>query len=490
MDSTLLAALIGTAGAGLATAGGAWLRARTNVRTAARLIYAELTADSVVVAHFRLTGHWAVPKLSRAAWDSHSETIARHRSSKSFEVIHNGYRALEIVPFIAGGSLTSADRDQWLRSESGQLIKAIKEIGTIAKVPKERIEARTRLLDLDGEPVRRAHSPLLSGIAALPVLERLVDGSAPPLTYDGPGFVLKDEALELLPGVEGADLVEHIVFDARGEEELDGLPVARWTGRPATGDAAVDETYDGIEAVSRFAREVLGRERVTYTGRPIAAVVHYGKAFGNGLWNGTLLILGDGNGVIFGRFSRCLEVIGAEVWRGLPEISDLSYQGENGALGTSLCDVFGMLIKQYALGQRAEEADWILGSGLLAPGVRGVGLRSLKAPGTAYDDDTLGQDPQPAHMDDYVRTSRDNGGIHINGGIPGHAFYRLATALGGHAWERAGLIWWDALTGGEIGEETLFADFARLTLKAAKDRYGDESEERRAVREAWSAVGL
>ena len=62
----------------------------------------------------------------------------------------------------------------------------------------------------------------------------------------------------------------------------------------------------------------------------------------------------------------------------------------------------------------------------------------MKAPGTAYDDAVLGKDPQPAHMDDYVHTTDDNGGVHINSGIPNHAFYLAATELGGYAWEKAG----------------------------------------------------
>jgi hypothetical protein len=48
-------------------------------------------------------------------------------------------------------------------------------------------------------------------------------------------------------------------------------------------------------------------------------------------------------------------------------------------------------------------------------------------------------------MKDFVRTDDDNGGVHINSGIPNHAFYRVATALGGHAWEKAGRIWYIAL---------------------------------------------
>ena len=47
----------------------------------------------------------------------------------------------------------------------------------------------------------------------------------------------------------------------------------------------------------------------------------------------------------------------------------------------------------------------------------------MKEPGTAYDDPILGKDPQPAHMRDYVVTLEDNGGVHINSGIPNHAFF-------------------------------------------------------------------
>ncbi|MEU9919389.1 peptidase M4 family protein, partial [Streptomyces sp. NPDC051001] len=143
----------------------------------------------------------------------------------------------------------------------------------------------------------------------------------------------------------------------------------------------------------------------------------------------------------------------------------------------------------HTLGQTAAEADWLIGAGLLAPRVTGSALRSMKAPGTAYDDDVLGKDPQPATMDDFVRTGRDNGGVHINSGIPNHAFYLAATALGGHAWERAGQIWYDVLTGGELVVSASFADFANLTVKAARERFGD-GDEFDAVKKAWEQVGV
>ena len=34
-------------------------------------------------------------------------------------------------------------------------------------------------------------------------------------------------------------------------------------------------------------------------------------------------------------------------------------------------------------------------------------------------------------MDDYVETFDDHGGVHLNSGIPNHAFQLAATAIGG-----------------------------------------------------------
>ena len=203
------------------------------------------------------------------------------------------------------------------------------------------------------------------------------------------------------------------------------------------------------------------------------------------------MVFGDGDGEIFVDFTNSVDVIGHELTHGVTQYTaNLTYYGQPGALNESMSDVFGSLIKQYSLGQTAAEADWLIGAGLLAPNVTGAALRSMKAPGTAYDDDVLGKDPQPATMDGYVRTGRDNGGVHINSGIPNHAFYLVATALGGHAWEKAGQIWYDVLTGGELKEKAFFSDFAGLTAKAARERFGDGGDESQAVKKAWEQVGV
>jgi Zn-dependent metalloprotease len=114
----------------------------------------------------------------------------------------------------------------------------------------------------------------------------------------------------------------------------------------------------------------------------------------------------------------------------------------------------------------------------------------MKAPGTAYDDPVLGKDPQPAHMNDLVRTFEDNGGVHINSGIPNHAFYLLAAQLGGFAWEKAGRIWYDTLRDSQTRPNTGFKRFARLTLANAQRLYGASSSEQQAVRNAWDQVGI
>jgi Zn-dependent metalloprotease len=93
-------------------------------------------------------------------------------------------------------------------------------------------------------------------------------------------------------------------------------------------------------------------------------------------------------------------------------------------------------------------------------------------------------------MRDYVDTRDDNGGVHINSGIPNHAFYLVATALGGHAWEKAGLIWYRTLTSGTVPSTADFTTFARATLAAAAAEYGEKSEEVDAVRAGWTGVGV
>ncbi len=104
-------------------------------------------------------------------------------------------------------------------------------------------------------------------------------------------------------------------------------------------------------------------------------------------------------------------------------------------------------------------------------------------PGTAYDDPKLGKDPQVATYSDYDHTTDDNGGVHINSGIPNRAFQLAATRIGGSSAEGAGKIWYAALTGRDVGPNTDFAGFAAATVAAA----GVHAD---VVRQAWTTVGV
>jgi Zn-dependent metalloprotease len=280
------------------------------------------------------------------------------------------------------------------------------------------------------------------------------------------------------------------IRDAQHSENLSAT-IVRSEGDQPTGDVAVDEAYDGLGATYQLFWDIYDRDSIDDEGLPLDGVVHYGVDYDNAFWDGQRMVFGDGDGELFNRFTIALDVIGHELTHGVTEDeAGLAYLGQSGALNESISDVFGSLVKQYHLQQKADDADWLIGAGLLATDVQGVALRSMKAPGTAYDDDLLGKDPQPAHMDGYVTTTADNGGVHINSGIPNHAFYMAATALGGYAWERAGRIWYETLRDPRLRSTARFRTFAQATMRNARRLYGDTSEETEAVKAGWDKVGI
>ena len=288
---------------------------------------------------------------------------------------------------------------------------------------------------------------------------------------------------------------ERIVYDAKNGSNLPGT-IARREGEAASADVAVNEAYDGSGTTYDLFNDVYKRNSIDANGMRLDSTVHYRTGYDNAFWDGEQMVYGDGDENLpveerlFNRFTIALDVIGHELTHGVTQFeAKLMYSQQPGALNESMSDVFGSLVRQYQLAQTAAEADWIIGKGLLTANVNGVGIRSMKAPGTAYDDPVLGKDPQPAHMKDYVNTISDNGGVHINSGIPNHAFYVTAIELGGHAWEKAGQIWYVTLKD-KLTTNSKFQDCANLTYQAAGDLYGAGGLEQQAVQKGWAAVGL
>ncbi|MEB2333551.1 MAG: M4 family metallopeptidase [Anaerolineaceae bacterium] len=288
---------------------------------------------------------------------------------------------------------------------------------------------------------------------------------------------------------------ERVIYDAMRRDVLPGT-VARREGDAPSSDPAVNEAYDGGGTTYDLFTKEFGRNSIDNRAMRLDASVHYRTGYDNAFWDGAQMVYGDGDEDLpaderlFNRFTIAIDIIGHELTHGVTQFeAKLVYSQQSGALNEHMSDVFGSLVKQYQLQQSASEADWIIGAGLLTGNVNGVGVRSMKTPGAAYDDPVLGKDPQPAHMRAYVNTVSDNGGVHINSGIPNHAFYLTALEMGGYAWKKAGQIWYTALRD-KLSENSSFQQCADLTHQTAGELFGAGSLEQQAVQHGWAAVGL
>lgn len=278
------------------------------------------------------------------------------------------------------------------------------------------------------------------------------------------------------------------VYDAKGAEDLPGKLV-RGEGDKPTKDTAVDAVYDGAGHTYDLYREEYGRYSIDDRGMEMIQTVHFGQSYQNAFWNGEQMVYGDGDGSVFGDFTSDIDVIGHELSHGVTQYeAGLIYEFQSGALNEHFSDVFGSLVKQRVANDDAKTANWLIGENVLV-GKKYV-LRSLKAPGTAFvNHPVLGTDPQPATMNDFQQLPlwEDQGGVHINSGIPNHAFYLAAMEIGGYAWKQAGLIWYRTLCD-LLGENATFVRAAQATVQAARGEFGAGSLEEQAVTKAWKDV--
>lgn len=287
-------------------------------------------------------------------------------------------------------------------------------------------------------------------------------------------------------------------------------------------DVNASEVFEYFGKAHQFFSEVFHRNSIDDQGLHLIASVHFDDIPGppgmdNAFWDGDEMAFGDGDGEVFGSeftssfrlhciytdcdyagFTKNIDVIGHELTHGvIQHEADLEYEYQSGALNESLADVFGIMIKQYFHPdgqQKSADADWLVGEGIFNPSITNAkALRSMKAPGTAYDNPRIGKDRQPADMDGYRKlpnsSAGDWGGVHSNSGIPNRAFYLVATGLGGFSWEKAGPIWYAALRDPElkvIDTKTAFTVFADLTTKYALELFDQEVQT--VVKAAWVKV--
>lgn len=272
------------------------------------------------------------------------------------------------------------------------------------------------------------------------------------------------------------------VFDCKNTQSLPGAPVLN---PGESSDVTAKNAFDETTAVADFYEQIFGRNSIDDAGMTLLSSIHYDVRFSNAFWNGNQMTYGDGDGEIFIDFTTSNDVIGHELTHGVTQFTaGLNYTNEPGGLNESVSDVFGSMFRQWRKHQTVDQADWLIGADIMGPKAAAKGytcLRDMADPGASH---CLAK--QPSHYSNYV----PGGDPHTNSGIPNHAFYLAATAIGGRSWEKAGKVWYAALTSPQANPNTKMKAFANLTRKAAKSLFASQPAVYSAVDEAWKQVGL
>ena len=289
--------------------------------------------------------------------------------------------------------------------------------------------------------------------------------------------------------VEAAGEPDREVFDCHNLAQK-RVELVRSEGAAPTGDDDVDSAYDCAGVTLDYLKQELGRNSIDNLGMNLGLNVHYGVRYMNAFWDGEEMVFGDGDGQIFVGFARSLDVTAHELGHGVTQFTaNLDYFSQSGALNEHFSDAFGTVVTQFQSGETAGTADWLIGDEIMGPSLRGEALRSMRAPGTAYDNPLMGTDPQPAHMDDYYDGFADNQGVHINSGIPNRAFYLVATELDDTL--AAGRLWYRALQ--RLTPTATFAVAAEVLVNTARLMTGEGNLPKgtaQVVRAAFSEVGI
>jgi Zn-dependent metalloprotease len=250
-----------------------------------------------------------------------------------------------------------------------------------------------------------------------------------------------------------------LIYDDQHQFAFDVLDI-RNEGDPAVAQQNANLAYDALGATLEFYRDVLGRDSIDNVGINLDANVNYGSSFDNAFWDGTRMVFGNGDGVIFQDFTNDVDVPGHELTHGVTQhTAGLLYSDQPGALNEATSDIFGACIDARVSGKDAGSFNWLIGEDVMAPQLYGEAIRSMAYPGTAYDNPILGTDPQPATMAGYV----PNGDPHVNSGIITRWFYLMATDLG---MDPAAVIWYATLQ--NLWPTAQFADAAQVAAAQAR----------------------
>ena len=260
---------------------------------------------------------------------------------------------------------------------------------------------------------------------------------------------------------------------------------------------AVDAQY-GTDVTWDYYKKVHGRDGIAGDGKGSFNRVHYGKDYNNAFWDDNCFCMtyGDGDGKLMGPLVS-LDVAGHEMSHGVTsKTAALTYSGESGGLNEATSDVFGTLVEFHAANAE-DRGDWLIGEKVVRSGLGREALRFMDTPSK----DGKSADCWNAKLGDLD--------VHYSSGVGNHFAYLLAEgsgkkSLNGVAYNsptcdgstvsgigraKLGKIWYRALTV-YMTSSTNYADARKATLSAAKDLYGGDSTEQKAVAAAWKAVAV
>lgn len=284
-----------------------------------------------------------------------------------------------------------------------------------------------------------------------------------------------------LPGDPRGALV---TLSAGGHDLTRTTPIAHVVSADNTWpDPAAVSAHWNMGAVFAYYLGAHGRLSIDGHGGTMYSIVHVtdgGQPMDNAFWSGAFIAYGDGD-VAFAPLAEALDVAAHEMTHGVIQHTvNLEYRGQSGALNESFADVFGVMV---------DRDDWRLGEDVVrsAQLFPSGALRDMADPhnGAAPGSSAW----QPAHMDEFVEAppAEDNGGVHVNSGIPNRACYLIADAIGRGATER---IYFHILEARLLSSRGNFVDMRRAAIQSATELFGEGSAQAAAVADAFAAVGI
>lgn len=242
-----------------------------------------------------------------------------------------------------------------------------------------------------------------------------------------------------------------------------------------------------VDGIYDLLHDIYKREGYDNMNMFMPIFMNFGVAYNNAFYDGINLVFGEGDGIYFNNFISPT-IIGHEFAHGIQAYeTDFTYHGQSGAVNEHISDVFGITFEQIYKGEDVNTSKWLIGEGLWTSRVNGVALRSMKDPGTAYNDLVIGIDPQPDHMSGYYETDEDEGGVHIFSGICNKAFYLANIVKGGRIHTNGiGHIWYNTiLKRSGLMSNVTFNGFAQATVNNASTNI-----DKQIIHDAWEQVGI